>query len=559
MHRLYDVHLDHICMNDTSSLDLERLSGLYRALAPTVIEINDANQITWVQGDAVALIGAGSQPLLGTDFTSFIHEKDLPIWSLVKHRLLKSKHVGPLPLRLRSEVGAKGAFEVHVARSEVSEGALLLSLAPYHGQLSLGENKRPASGAARAFSKADFAELAKRLANYALSSKASIGAALIKLAGLEEKEGEQSDPATSLWALHRLLYDAASEGAAKNLSEKTREGFEEVKDRRQPADVAGSGNVSEAVRGAYIQGVAETNYVTVAGDDGISESEAVKAAVYAMKKAATTGRAKTMQALTGGYEKRLETAKNQLRAFKKIVVQERFEIALQPIVNIGDGQLHHFEALARFDTDYYAGSPFEFMCFAEDIGVIQEFDLAMTLKVVTLIKRMRRIGYEVGVAVNVSGRSIQSQAFLRHFFRILEDCGDIRHLLMFELTESSQIDDLETTNRILSRIRDFGHKVALDDFGAGAAGLQYLRVLKVDCVKIDGVYIRNAIEDAENRSFLRSMAELCAGLGIETVGECVENEEQRSFLQGIGVTYAQGWLYGKPLPVDEALKSLTEQ
>lgn len=552
------AYLDCIFMNDSSSSDGQWLSGLYKALAPTVVEVDAADKITRTLGESEGLLGATELSLVGQVFTTYIHDKDLPIWSLIRHRLLKLPHLGPLPLRLRDINGAKGAFEVHVARSETEKGHLLLSLAPYHGQLSLGENKRPESSVARTFAKEDFKDLAKRLTNYAASSKTTIGEALIQLAGLGGEEAGQSTPETSLWALYRLLHDAGSEGAAKNLSEQTRQGYENVRRDADEGEVEGDGKMAEAVRGAYIQGDKETNYVTVAGEDGISESEAVKAAVYAMKKAATAGRAKTMQALTGGYEKRLETAKNQLRAFKKIVVQERFEVALQPIVNIADGGLHHYEALARFDADHYAGSPFEFMCFAEDIGVIQEFDLAMVLKVVTLIKRMRRIGYNVGVAVNISGRSIQSQAFLRHFFRILEDCGDIRHLLMFELTESSQIEDLETTNRILSRIRDFGHKVALDDFGAGAAGLQYLRVLKVDCVKIDGIYIRNAIEDAENRSFLRSMAELCKGLNIETVGECVETEEQRGFLEGIGVTYAQGWLYGKPMPVDEALKALAD-
>lgn len=90
--------------------------------------------------------------------------------------------------------------------------------------------------------------------------------------------------------------------------------------------------------------------------------------------------------------------------------------------------------------------------------------------------------------------------------------------------------------------------------GAGAAGLQYLRALKVDCVKIDGIYIRQGIKDPQNRSFLRSIADLCNQLDIETVGECVEDEEQRAFLEEIGVTYAQGWLYGKAVPVDEALE-----
>jgi len=544
-------------MTDSSSSDFERFSSLFKALAPVVLEIDTENTVLHVSGNPVPLLAAETRALEGVNFTGFIHEKDIAVWNLMRHRLLKTKHVGPIPLRLKNEGSERGAFEVYAAQSGGKINHILLSLSPYQGHLSLGENKRPESSFARIFDKADFKQLATRLQNYAASSNTNIGVALLDLAGLGERKATASDPETNLWALYRLLHDAASEGAAKNLAQDKREAFEEPERRLEQTAGMDNLKVTSAVRGAYIKTGNEINYVTVAGDDGISEAEAVKAAVYAMKKAAATGRAKTMQALTGGYEKRLETAKNQLRAFKKIVVQERFEIALQPIVNIADGDLHHFEALARFDKDYYAGTPFEFMSFAEDIGVIQEFDLAMTLKVVSLIKRMRRMGYDAAIAVNISGRSIQSQAFLRHFFRMLEDCHDIRHLLMFELTESSQIDDLETTNRILSRIRDFGHKVALDDFGAGAAGLQYLRVLKVDCVKIDGVYIRNALEDSENRSFLRSMAELCKGLNIETIGECVETEEQRAFLETIGVTYAQGWLYGKPMPVDEAIKTLS--
>lgn len=539
-------------MDEISTSDLSRLSSLYTALAPVVVELTPSDVVSFVVGAPGELLGATSDDLVGQNFVGFIHEKDVAIWRLIRHKILKAKHLGPLPLRLSNPAGTKGAFEVHVARSTTEKGALLLSIAPYHGQLSLGENKRPGSSLARKFEKEDFSPLGKRLSDYVKDSDKGIAEALISLAGIGSKTN--ADPETSLWALYRLLHDAASEGAAAKLAERKRKGFEEGarKEAKQPT-AQDAAKMQGAVRGAFKQQKGETNYVTVGGADGISEAEAVKAAVYAMKQAATSGRAKTMSALTGGYERRLEKVKGQLRSFKQIVLQERFEVALQPIVNIGTGEIHHFEALARFDSDFYGGSPFEFMCFAEDVGVIQEFDLAMTMKVVSLLKRTRRLGYNIGAAVNISGRSIQSQAFLRHFFRVLEDCRDIRHLLAFELTESSQIDDLETTNRILTRIRDFGHKVALDDFGAGAAGLQYLRVLKVDLVKIDGIYIRKGIEDPENRSFLRSMAELCRGLDIETVGECVENEEQRQFLEEIGITYAQGWLYGKPLPVDQAL------
>ncbi|MBL4836056.1 MAG: EAL domain-containing protein [Kordiimonadaceae bacterium] len=544
--------------------DLKRFSILYQALAPVVIELDADDIIVRVTGDAGKLLGGQTEQLCGQQFCNFIHAKDKAIWSLIRHRLKKARHVGPVPLRLDAGVGEPalvGAFEVHVALGDRGAGSLLLSLSAYQSAVSLGENKRPASSLARVFNKEDFEGLAQRLLKYAVKSETTVVAALTALAGIGKGGPAGGGPEVSLWTLYRLLYDAGSEGAAKNEAAKKRTEFE-GKEKRLPHEVDTSevdmsqGDVARAVQGAYVKKADETNYVTVAGEDGISESDAVKVAVYAMKKAASVGQAKTMQALTGGYEKRLETAKHQLRAFKTIVVQERFEVALQPIVNIKTGAVHHYEALARFDSDFYTGTPFEFMCFAEDVGVIEEFDLAMTLKVVTLVKRLRRIGYNIAVAVNVSGRSIQSAVFQRQFFRILEDCREIRHLLSFELTESSQIDDLEATNRILSRIRDFGHKVALDDFGAGAAGLQYLRVLKVDCVKIDGIYVRNAIDDEENRAFLRSMAELCAGLDIETVGECVETEEQRDFLSGIGVTYAQGWLYGKALPIDEVIRSL---
>jgi|GEM_PF-1402271 len=537
-----------------STEELRRFAGLFSALAPVILELDGGDNITFVKGDVQGLLNLSTDTILQRNFRSLILEQDIELWRLIRYKITAVASLGPLPLRLQRTAGTKGAFEVLVARGDAHSNVLLLSISPYHGQISLGENKRPSSSLGRTFDKEDFSELSKRLGAYVEKSQQDVASALIGLAGVSSVQ--DTDATTNLWALYRLLHDAASEGASSNSAVEKREGFADGA-RKAVDSKTVSRRVTSAVQGAYLKSDYETNYVTVAGQDGISEAEAVKAAVYAMRKSASTGRAKTIKALTLGYEKRMESVKRQLRIFKNIVVQEHFEIALQPIISLKDGEFHHFEALARFDPSYYNGTPYDFMRFAEDIGIIQEFDLAMTMKVVSLLKRIRRLGFRAGMAVNISGHSIQSQAFLRHFFRILEDCGEIRDTLMFELTESSQIDDLETTNRILSRIRDFGHKVALDDFGAGAAGIQYLRVLKVDLVKIDGIYIREGIDDPENMSFLRSMADLCNGLGIETVGECVENEEQRRFLTEIGVKYAQGWLYGKPLPVGQALARLS--
>ena len=122
---------------------------------------------------------------------------------------------------------------------------------------------------------------------------------------------------------------------------------------------------------------------------------------------------------------------------------------------------------------------------------------------------------------------------------MLKDCGDIRDELMFEVTESAKITDLESTNAFLQSLRDLGHHVCLDDFGAGAAAFQYLRALDVDYVKIDGVYVREEFTTPNGKVLLKSMASLCSDLKIQTVGEFVETEEVAQFLHQVGVNYGQ--------------------
>ncbi len=151
-----------------------------------------------------------------------------------------------------------------------------------------------------------------------------------------------------------------------------------------------------------------------------------------------------------------------------------------------------------------------------------------------------------GIAVNVSGRSLSEPEFVRDLLKILEENQQVSPFLSLEITESARILDLKAIGDVVQQIRALGFKVYLDDFGAGAAGFQYLKNLRVDAVKIDGAYIKDAIESREDRAFLRSMVMLCKELGIETVGEWIETKEHADLLQDIGVDYGQGYYYGKP-------------
>ena len=101
-------------------------------------------------------------------------------------------------------------------------------------------------------------------------------------------------------------------------------------------------------------------------------------------------------------------------------------------------------------------------------------------------------------------------------------------------------------NEYLQALRKRKHEVCLDDFGAGAASFQYLNALDIDCVKIDGKYIRDALNSSRDEAMVRNLVRMCKDLGVSTVAEMVETEEQCQYLTKIGVDKAQGWLFGKP-------------
>ena len=126
---------------------------------------------------------------------------------------------------------------------------------------------------------------------------------------------------------------------------------------------------------------------------------------------------------------------------------------------------------------------------------------------------------------------------------------------MFEITESSEIKDLDKVDGFIQQLRKKGYPVCLDDFGAGAASFQYLHKLQVDGVKIDGAYVRNVLTSTRDATMVKNMTQMCHEMGVYVVAEMIENEDQKDFLRAIGVDKGQGWLFGKaedkPLAVEK--------
>src|SRR5262249_37678626 len=101
---------------------------------------------------------------------------------------------------------------------------------------------------------------------------------------------------------------------------------------------------------------------------------------------------------------------------------------------------------------------------------------------------------------------------------------------------------------LVSRLRQRGFRVCLDDFGAGSSSFHYLNSFPVDFVKIDGKYVKNAIDSPRDRAFLKAMAQLCHDLDTATIAEMIETDAQAQLMRDLGVGYGQGYLFGKPAP-----------
>jgi EAL domain-containing protein (putative c-di-GMP-specific phosphodiesterase class I) len=242
------------------------------------------------------------------------------------------------------------------------------------------------------------------------------------------------------------------------------------------------------------------------------------------------------------FGERLKRTVQDADRFRGIVRDRQFTLAWQPIVALDTRAVHHFEALARFGGATQA--PTGPISMAEELGLIESFDLAVAEKA---LLQLRQPGFGLTrAAVNVSAVSLTGDAYVQSLLRMTASFPDIRKRVMVEITETSALVDLDAANRRVQALRAAGIKVCLDDFGVGAASLDYLRRLQIDIVKIDGGFVRDIAGDARVRALAAHLVELCRELKIETVAEMVETEEQTAAVRALGVDYGQGWLFGRP-------------
>jgi len=276
---------------------------------------------------------------------------------------------------------------------------------------------------------------------------------------------------------------------------------------------------------------------------GISPEEATNALLYSLNRF-SQGEDVHINNLAKEVSSRLSDTVGQIRDIKEVIDQGRFELVFQPIVDLWNDAVHHFECLVRFPG---TNSPFETVTFAENVGIVGNLDMAILNRAINFMRSPVGNNPALRFAVNLSGRSLSHAPTARKLLSMVAGCPDLRGRMLFELTESAEVDDLPSVNAILQSLRKSGFAVCLDDFGAGSAAFHYLRALEVDHVKIDGAYIREVAGSDQPTPYLRAIAQLCSDLKVGTIAEFVETPETANLLKLLKVRLGQGYLYGKPM------------
>lgn len=199
------------------------------------------------------------------------------------------------------------------------------------------------------------------------------------------------------------------------------------------------------------------------------------------------------------------------------------------------------------DEDGEMIMPVEFLPTAERLGLVHDIDRWVAREAVRILAR--RPAGSPGVDVNLSGKAYADPKLLPAIAASIHESGIDPARLGFEITETAAIADITRAEELIGALKDLGCRVSLDDFGSGFSSFYYLKHLSIDCLKVDGSFIRALPGSTQDQHLVRGMIEMCRGLGIEVVAEYVEAEEILRAVAGLGVDYAQGYHIGRPAPV----------
>ncbi len=291
--------------------------------------------------------------------------------------------------------------------------------------------------------------------------------------------------------------------------------------------------------------------------DGETFSELLNHADVAMYQAKHAGKGKILHFNKKDFDE--IRAKNELRASMRGSLQRNeFELWYQPQVAWQTGKVVGVEALVRWNHPQNGIiSPFEFIPIAEESGFIDPLGLWIMEEAVSALKAWKLYdNHEFCMGVNIAPPQFIDPEFSSNVLSILEQHNISPTQLKVEITESFIMSERESVVRHLKQLREQGVVVAIDDFGTGYSSLSYLQDLPLDVLKIDRAFVNALNQDNYKTSIAASIIALANSLGLSTITEGVESDEQLEFIKQLGSDVIQGYYFSKPVPASELLSTI---
>jgi EAL domain-containing protein (putative c-di-GMP-specific phosphodiesterase class I) len=239
------------------------------------------------------------------------------------------------------------------------------------------------------------------------------------------------------------------------------------------------------------------------------------------------------------------------RDLQGAIERDEFELYYQPMYDVATRAIEGVEALIRWRHPRQGlVMPDHFIPVAEECGLIEALGAWVLETAVAQVRAWQNAGIDaVRVSVNVSPRQFESRALPRLVAEVLERYGVAASSLEVEVTESAIMRDVGVAAALLGELRALGVRVSIDDFGTGYTSLGFLKRFPVDVLKIDRSFVADVAGGAFDGAVVRAVTTLARGLGVRTVAEGVEEEEQFERLRALDCDVVQGFLFSRPLPV----------
>ena len=302
-----------------------------------------------------------------------------------------------------------------------------------------------------------------------------------------------------------------------------------------------------------------TASVGIAAGDRVSAEELLRDADIAMYRAKWDGKNRYIVFESGmqdAIQSRMELEIDLRGAFEN----DEFFLVYQPTFDLRDMTPTGMEALIRWRSPVRGiVQPDDFIPLLEETGLIVEVGAWVLREACCQGVVWHESGYDVGIAVNVAARQLDTDEFVTEVRDALAQSGLDPSALTIEITETTLMDNADETARRLVAIKELGVRIAIDDFGTGYSSLAYLQRFPVDALKIDRSFISRMSEDSEGETLIRTLVQLGKSLSIETLAEGIEQSRELSLLQEEHCDSGQGFLFARPLDVADCEPFLRER